>query len=350
SCNEPVLLVGETGTGKTTMLSRMAGLVGANLVSFNLSQQTDSSDLLGGFKPVEPRDALAPLLPTFTSLIRRTWTRGNNDEYLSRVAKLAERRKWSQLLAAFRGALSKLHDAGLVTTTTSGTATSGAATPAGAGDAAAAEAAEAAAEKGGKPAKKRRVAGSQQQPLSESLRHEWRVFSADLAAAERAAAVAEGGFAFAFVEGVLVQALRNGWWLLLDEINLAPAEVLERLAGLLETAGGDSAAATGGSVTLLERGDTVAVPRHPNFRLVAAMNPATDAGKHELPAALRNRFTEMWVPEPAAREDLAALVAAYLAGVGPAPPVDAAVEFYLAAKAEADARLVDGAGQKPAYN
>lgn len=57
------------------MLSRMAGLVGAQLVSFNLSQQTDSSDLLGGFKPVEPRDALAPLLPTFASLIRRTWTK-----------------------------------------------------------------------------------------------------------------------------------------------------------------------------------------------------------------------------------------------------------------------------------
>ena len=49
---------------------------------------------------------------------------------------------------------------------------------------------------------------------------QWRAFAADLATAERAAAVAEGGFAFAFVEGKLVQALREGWWLLLDEINL----------------------------------------------------------------------------------------------------------------------------------
>lgn len=32
--------------------------------------------------------------------------------------------------------------------------------------------------------------------------------------------MAEGGFAFAFVEGKLVQALKEGWWLLLDEINL----------------------------------------------------------------------------------------------------------------------------------
>ena len=37
--------------------------------------------------------------------------------------------------------------------------------------------------------------------------------------------MAEKGFAFAFVEGALVRAVREGWWLLLDEINLAPAEV-----------------------------------------------------------------------------------------------------------------------------
>lgn len=48
-----------------------------------------------------------------------------------------------------------------------------------------------------------------------------------------------------------------------------------------------------GSVTIAERGDLVGVPRHPNFRMLAAMNPATDAGKRDLPAPLRNRFTEV---------------------------------------------------------
>ena len=43
--------------------------VGARLVVLNLSQQTDSSDLLGGFRPVEARDALAPLLPAFSDLV-----------------------------------------------------------------------------------------------------------------------------------------------------------------------------------------------------------------------------------------------------------------------------------------
>lgn len=57
---------------------------------------------------MEARDALAPLLPVFSSLVSRTWTRGRNVEFLARVSKLAERRKWSQLLTTFRAALRKV--------------------------------------------------------------------------------------------------------------------------------------------------------------------------------------------------------------------------------------------------
>ena len=32
------------------------------------------------------------------------------------------------------------------------------------------------------------------------------------------------------------------------------------------------------SIALAERGDLESIPRHPDFRLFAAMNPATDAG------------------------------------------------------------------------
>lgn len=42
--------------------------------------------------------------------------------------------------------------------------------------------------------------------------------------------MAEGGFAFAFREGALVKALRQGHWVLLDEINLAPSEVACQIA------------------------------------------------------------------------------------------------------------------------
>jgi midasin len=37
----------------------------------------------------------------------------------------------------------------------------------------------------------------------------------------------KNNFAFSFVEGSLVRAVRNGWWILLDEINLASPETLE---------------------------------------------------------------------------------------------------------------------------
>ena len=54
---------------------------------------------------------------------------------------------------------------------------------------------------------------------SAGVREGWRRFATDLAVAERAAAAAEGGFAFAFVEGALVKAVREGHWLLLDEVS-----------------------------------------------------------------------------------------------------------------------------------
>lgn len=45
---EHALLVGETGVGKTAAVSYLSSLVGSKLVTLNLSQQSDSFDLLGG--------------------------------------------------------------------------------------------------------------------------------------------------------------------------------------------------------------------------------------------------------------------------------------------------------------
>ena len=63
-------------------------------------------------------------------------------------------------------------------------------------------------------------------------REEWARFSESVTSAERAAQLAEGGFAFAFQEGALVKALRQGHWVLLDEINLAPSEVSHHMLPL----------------------------------------------------------------------------------------------------------------------
>ena len=58
---EPMLLVGETGCGKTTVIQYIAELVGQELVVLNMNEQTQCSDLIGGFKPVDLRQLAIPL-------------------------------------------------------------------------------------------------------------------------------------------------------------------------------------------------------------------------------------------------------------------------------------------------
>jgi hypothetical protein len=127
------------------------------------------------------------------------------------MAKLAERKKWGQLTAAFRAALGKLAEAGLLppppeaaagpSTPAADAAGSGAAA---AGDGEAMEAERAVEEgagsgaggrAGGKPAKKRKTGGSSGGAggasggvMTDALRAEWRQFSQARAAGLRLAA------------------------------------------------------------------------------------------------------------------------------------------------------------------
>ncbi|XP_060072903.1 midasin-like [Ylistrum balloti] len=153
----------------------------------------------------------------------------------------------------------------------------------------------------------------------------------------------ENVLAFAFIEGSLVRAVRTGDWVLLDEINLAAAETLECLSGLLES--------TTGSVILTERGDVEQVVRHPDFRLFACMNPATDVGKKDLPTGIRNRFTELYVDEAEESQDLKILVSDYLKGLSlSGAQLDGIVKFYLTIRGQAAKHLTDGTGHKPHFS
>ena len=136
---------------------------------------------------------------------------------------------------------------------------------------------------------------------------------------------------------------------LLDEMNLASADTLQRLCGLLDD--------KDGSVTLTERGDASAITRHPNFRLFAAMNPATDAGKKDLPASIRSRFSEIYVDELLDPVELRVIACRYLDGVlssdGKPPEhsqvVIDVVDVYLKCRQLAETSLSDGGGHKPRY-
>ena len=52
ACSEPVLLVGDTGSGKTSACQLAAALRGCPLVTINCSRHTEASDFVGGFRPV----------------------------------------------------------------------------------------------------------------------------------------------------------------------------------------------------------------------------------------------------------------------------------------------------------
>ena len=104
-----------------------------------------------------------------------------------------------------------------------------------------------------------------------------------------------GGFIFQFIEGTLIKSIKEGEWILLDEINLASESVLNRLATLID----------GDYILLNERADIVETRRHKDFRLFLCMNPPyTSAGKKQLPWSLRSKLTEIYVPELENQNDL----------------------------------------------
>ncbi|KAH8857575.1 Midasin [Schistosoma japonicum] len=307
---EPILLVGETGTGKTSTVQRLAYLTGHRLRVINLNQQSDSIDLMGGFKPVDFQVFVRPLREKFESLFTCTFKLDNNLTFLGHINACFNSERWIDLITLMR------HPA--------------------------------------------RVAVQRHDSTDTS---EWTKFLSDLTILERRleniTKSNKPGLGFAFIEGALVRAVQEGDWILLDEINLAPAEMLDSLSGLLDS------------------DDDEPLKRHSDFHLFAAMNPATDIGKRELPVGLRNRFTEFYIPEldpgigveklgtspdfdssrhiEALRsnncQDLATLARSYLVALNPTPSqLTTIVKLYSSLRQAALEGLVDGVGQRPHFS
>ncbi|KAI8339483.1 P-loop containing nucleoside triphosphate hydrolase protein [Chlamydoabsidia padenii] len=306
---EPVLLVGETGTGKTTVVQHLADMMHQNLVVVNLSQQSDSSDLLGGFKPVDGKVLAIPLREEFEKLFEKTFSVKKNAKFLEVVRKSFVHQKWTNFVTLMKQSI-KMSQQKFQVEDDQSTAT-----------------------------ETKRISSPQ-------LRQAWKAFGNNVAAFEVQQVQSQNKFVFSFMEGSLVKAVRQGDWILMDEINLATTETLECLSGLLEDAEG--------SLVLTEKGDIEPIKRHPNFRLFACMNPATDVGKRDLPPGLRNRFTEFYVHSPDTKyEDLLQIVRQYILPVatGDERACDDVAQFYMEAKKLSQQhKLVDGANQRPHFS
>lgn len=92
--------------------------------------------------------------------------------------------------------------------------------------------------------------------------------------------------AWEFAEGYIPKALREGWWVILDEINLAESQVLERLNPVLEMPP---------TLVLTENdgrrfGPKGDVPVSEKFRIFWTMNPGEYSGRATLSPAFRDRW------------------------------------------------------------
>lgn len=84
-----------------------------------------------------------------------------------------------------------------------------------------------------------------------------------------------------WIDGLLIKAMREGNWVVLDELNMALPEILSRLHSLLDDER---------RIILTENNGEV-VSTHKDFRLFATQNPSTDyAGTKELNKAFLSRF------------------------------------------------------------
>ncbi|KAJ8602422.1 hypothetical protein CTAYLR_001228 [Chrysophaeum taylorii] len=300
AASEPCLLVGEPGCGKTSCVQRLAEACGKELRVLNLSHATDADELLGGVRPVSAAETARSLFDETRRLFEETFPASANAAYLDKLSRAFAAGKWATFARGVRHA--------------------------------AAAAAAAAADEKASPKRKRR--GGEKE---ERRRPEWAALVARASELEKRPA-GNAKIAFAFVESALATAAREGAWVLLDEINLAPSDVLERLAPLLDGEIWDA--------------EDRRVPAHSGFRAFAAMNPSdNNSGKRELPPAVRSRFTELFVREPTRDSDLAAIAAARLAPLSASALATRAVALHRVLVASTNSSVfVDGAGAAPRYS
>ena len=327
---EPVLLVGETGIGKTAVIQQIAESLGHKLIAVNLSQQSEVADLLGGFKPVNIRSLALPLKEEFEDLFAamRISESETNQKFFQNLNKFTVKGQWTKLSKLLRQGpnifaqtLDKQYKK-------------------------AAE--ESASSPGGeKPAKRRKVETTLQRLVD--LEPRWNSFEEKLDQLDVQLSGGASGFAFSFMEGKIVKSARNGDWILLDEINLASSDTLESIADLFQSVPDGNP-----SILLPETGKIERIKAHPGFRVFAAMNPATDIGKRDLPVGIRSRFTEIYVGSPDRDlKDLLDIISIYLrrANIRDDKAVDDIARLYLETKKlAAGKRLVDGANEVPHFS
>ena len=274
----------ETGCGKTTVVELLQEILDRELHTINCHATTETSDLIGGLRPMRGRGQIAEQiyrkfsefislypdkavlesmsLPEFSLYVDESNTFGNAglpDEAVPTMLILVEM-LWETLIETPE----------LIRSTSDRYSV--------------------------KEAKKRKLdsgapLGVQQEcMMDDALVSRLNGIVDDIKALARSLTCI-----FEWEDGPLVRAMRSGHLVLLDEMSLAEDAVLERLNSLLEPS--RTLVLAEKSTAAVDGRDGSTVVGHEDFRIFATMNPGGDFGKRELSPALRSRFTEIWVPQ-----------------------------------------------------
>ncbi|MHC9538823.1 MAG: AAA family ATPase [Vulcanimicrobiota bacterium] len=106
---------------------------------------------------------------------------------------------------------------------------------------------------------------------------------------------ATGKQTYEWKDGIVVEAMRKGQWLLLDEMNLANPDILERMNSLFDD---------DRYLVLSEKPDNEIVRPDKDFMIFCTQNPASYSGRKELSDAMKNRLHRMWVDALPAAENV----------------------------------------------
>lgn len=101
------------------------------------------------------------------------------------------------------------------------------------------------------------------------------------------------GSHFVWKDGILVESMLRGYWLVLSNVNLCPSSVLDRLNSVMEI-GGELLLSECGTLDPSGSKKHRKIKPHPNFRIFLTM----DAGNGEVSRAMRNRCIELFFQSP----------------------------------------------------
>ncbi|KAJ1840049.1 AAA ATPase midasin, partial [Coemansia sp. RSA 2708] len=228
------ILVGSAGAGKTSLVRWLAAATGNRLVEFSMNSGVDTSEILGGFEQVDMQRHRSLLLRSAQALVDRILVScdfGSPEwsELAAHACALLQQARRSDDKHVLHEQMSQLVTIAQPVSSVDGIAE----------------------------------------------------LTAEVQRAADAFVELEAAGRFEWVDGVLVDALERGAWLLLDRANLCSASVLDRLNGLLEPNG-----------VLYVNEDpkrTGPVVPHPDFRIIMAVDPQHG----ELSRAMRNRGIEI---------------------------------------------------------